>query len=321
MRTRSEIRNELADLATALSAFDADALAEPFGVRLMRESLDRRREVLVEELRHAEDADLVMVLNGQAVVDHAVEVDFLVKILSPFEKAASAVAQALEDAATKAGVIPAAIRDRAAVRLQATFAGSFGLLLGGPPLDEQLLLPIDDDLPRPLFERAIGRLMAIVDAGNDPDNFDQGILDQIGDLGQRSASHVIDLAKSVSGSGATVEFLWADQSHPQRRVLLSPLVANRLQEVLSHIEMTEVEQPIRGRLVEASLLRRTFGVELEDGTVIRGGVDPDIAHRVEEYFGRQIDGRMLVMRTRSTASDRHSDKFRLVEFAGPLDDE
>lgn len=320
MRTRSEIRNELADLASAFEEFAADDPTEPFGVRLMRESLDRRRDVLTEELRRAEDSDLVMILNGQPVVDHAVEVDFLVKILSPFEKAASAVAQALEDAATKAGVIPAAIRDRVAVRLQATFAGSFGLLLSGPPLDEQLMLPIDEgDLPLPLFERAIGRLMAIIEAGQDPDNFDQSILDEIGDLGQRSASHVVDLAKSVSAVGAPVEFLWADAGHPQRRVVLSPLVATRLQEVLTHIEMAEVEQSLRGRLVEASLVRRTFGVEDEDGNIVRGTVNPDIAHRIEEYFGHPIDGRVLVMRTRSTASDRHSDKFHLIDFAGPLD--
>ena len=52
MRTRTEVLGELADLDAVLSVFDAPA--ELFGVKLMRDSLDRRREVLVEELRRAE---------------------------------------------------------------------------------------------------------------------------------------------------------------------------------------------------------------------------------------------------------------------------
>lgn len=320
MRTRTEIRNELADLASALEPYEAEAIDEPFGVQMMRDSLERRQSVLLEELRHAEESDLFVILDGQPVVDHAVDVDFLVRVLSPLDKAAAAIAQALEDAATRAGVIPAAIRERSTVRLRATFAGSFGMALTGPATDEQLLLPLDEsDMPSPLFDRAIGRLMAIVEAGHDPDAFDQEILEEIGDLGQRAASHVIDLAKSVSGVGTPIQFLWTEKGGQQRRVFLTPLVASRLQQVLTEIDITEVEEPIAGRLVEASLPRRTFGIELDDGSVVRGSVSADVAHRIEEFFGQAVRGTMLVTRTRSTVSDRHAEKFHLLRFAGPVD--
>lgn len=318
MRTRVEIRNELADLDGAIGAFTRDE--SPFGVSLMREALDRRRLHLVSELQAAESADLLMVLDGPPVEDNAVEVEYLVKLLGPFERAAAAVAQALEDAATRAGVIPAAIRSQSTMRLKATFAGSFGMAMVGPTEEDQLTLDVEGaDKPRPLFERSIERLMAIIEAGLDPENFDQAIIDQIGDLGQRTNSHLIDLAKATTSVGAPVEFLWAQPDSVQRRVMLTPQVAARIQEVLTHIESHDTETPIVGRLVEASLVRRTFGIETADGEVVRGLVHLDVAHRIEEFFGQQVAGTVLVTTTSSTASGAHTERYQLIRFAASLD--
>jgi hypothetical protein len=319
VRTRAEVRNELDDLHGAITVFDdTQAESSAFGMQLMRAALERRHQVLVHELRLVEEADLVMVLDGPQVLEGSVDVDFLVKILQPFEKAVASIAQALEDAATRAGLIPATIRDLATVRLKTTFAGSFGMALAGPPPSGDLFLPIFDEPARPLFDRAVSRLLAVVEAGLDPDDFEQNIIEEVSDLGQRSVSHLSELARVAGGAGAPVEFHWADPGEAQRRVVLSSLVASRLQRVLTHIESSDEQIPIVGRLVEASLPRRTFGIQVEDDEIIRGSVSADVAHRIEDYFGKEVRGSVLVTRTVSTTSDKHAEKFTLLDFAGPL---
>lgn len=318
MRTRSEVRNELDDLSTAIAAFEAGDVEPSFGLKLMRSGLERRQEVLNEELRSVEASDLIMVLDGPPVTESTVEVDYLVRVLQPFEKAVTSIAQALEDAATKAGLIPAMIRDLATVRLRATFAGSFGMALTGPPPSEEMILPLFDEPALPLFDRAIGRLLGVVEAGIDPDSFEQGIIEEVSDLGQRSVSHLTELARTVGSVGAPVEFLWAEPGETQRRVVLSSLIASRLQQVLTHIESTSEELPVAGRLVEASLPRRTFGIQTSDDEIIRGVVSADVAHRIEDYFGKEVQGTVLVTRATSTTSDKHAEKYSLLDFAGPL---
>lgn len=318
MRTRSEVRNELDDLRTAMAAFDVEDVEPTFGLTLMRSGLKRRHQVLNEELRALEAFDLIMVLNGPPVMEGTIEVDYLVKVLQPFEKAVASIAQALEDAATKAGLIPAMIRDLATVRLKATFAGSFGLALTGPPPSEEMMLPLFDEPAKPLFDRAIGRVLGVVEAGIDPDGFEQGIIDEVSDLGQRVVSHLTELARAVGSVGAPVEFLWAEPGDTQRRVVLSSLVASRLQQVLTHIESMSEETPVAGRLVEASLPRRTFGIQISDEEIVRGVVAADVAHRIENYFGKEVRGTLLVTRTTSTTSDKHAEKYALLDFAGPL---
>lgn len=51
MRTRSEVRNELDDLRTAIAAFDAGDNEPSFGLTLMRSGLERRQEALEEGLK------------------------------------------------------------------------------------------------------------------------------------------------------------------------------------------------------------------------------------------------------------------------------
>jgi len=318
VRTRAEVRNELDDLQTALAAFDVGAVEPSFGLELMQSGLERRREVLNQELRWVEESDLIMVLDGPPVQEGTVEVDYLVKVLQPFEKAVASIAQALEDAATKAGLIPATIRDLATVRLRTTFAGSFGMALTGPLAADDMVFPLFDEPARPLFDRAIGRLLSVVEAGVDPEGFEQGIIEEVSDLGQRSVSHLTELARAVGTVGSPVEFLWADEGNAQRRVVLSSLIASRLQQVLTHIESITEQAPIAGRLVEASLPRRTFGIQVSEEELIRGTVAAEVAHRIEDYFGKDVRGTLLVTRTVSTTSEKHAEKYSLLDFAGPL---
>jgi hypothetical protein len=312
------VRNELDDLQAALAAFDIGAAEPSFGLELMQSGLEQRREVLNQELRWVEESDLIMVFDGPPVQEGAVEVDYLVKVLQPFEKAVASIAQALEDAATEAGLIPATIRDLATVRLRTTFAGSFGMALTGPLAADDMVLPLFDEPARPLFDRAIGRLLSVVEAGVDPEGFEQGIIEEVSDLGQRSASHLTELARAVGTVGSPVEFLWADEGEAQRRVVLSSLIASRLQQVLTHIESTTEQAPIAGRLVEASLPRRTFGIQVSEEELIRGTVAAEVAHRIEDYFGKDVRGTLLVTRTVSTTSEKHAEKYSLLDFAGPL---
>ena len=79
----------------------------------------------------------------------------------------------------------------------------------------------------------------------DHSSIGQNIIEEVSDLGQRSVSHLSELARVAGGAGAPVEFHWADPGEPQRRVILSSLVASRLQRVLTHIESSDEQIPMR----------------------------------------------------------------------------
>jgi len=310
------VRNDLDGLDRAVAACDDPDADELAGVRLMRGSLLRRRHALEQELALASSADLHLVLDGPAVLAHTIDLDQLVKVVSPFEKAIGAVAQALSDAATTAGAIPAAIRQASALRLKATYAGSFGLALAGPPppLHQTMF-----EEGQPLFDRAVTRVLDVVDAGTDPDDYEERVIDQVGELGPRAVSHLGQLAKAVAESGGTVEVLWTEPGAASRRSLISPVVAARLQQVLSHLESEEVETGLHGRLVEVSLPRRTFGLEREDRTVVRGAVDPDLAPALLARAGRAVSAVARTTRTWSTTSGREVERHVLVRLTADED--
>lgn len=319
MRTRTEVANELEALNQALSAFDTDDSAL-FGIELMKRSLRHRRVALEREAAAVSASDLFVVLNGPPIVENSVEVHWLVEVLKPFERAVSAVAQAIEDAATSAGLIPQNILDQSALRLNATFAGSFGMAMSGPLAAGQVELPIPfgDEISEPLFDRAISRVIDVVEAATDAENYEQDLVEQIGDLGQRVTSHLAELAKQVEISALSMEMLWGPRGEHQRRVVLTPVLAKRMQQIIGSLQTSDDEIKVSGRLVEASLPRRSFGIETADGAILRGTIDKDVAGLVEQHFGQQVAADIVRHRTVSNLSGKEAVKHTLTRVSGSL---
>lgn len=316
MRTRADVLADLSHLDATLVAVDEAGSAELPGVAAMRASLAQRRLTLADELRLVDGRSLAMVFTGPGAQDHSVDAEVLVKRLSPFAKAIDAVAQALDDAATAAGLIPAAIRSQSRLIVRGSFEGSFGLELAGPETEVQLTL--DGSEPEPLFDRAVDGVLDVIDAARDPNLYEQQIVDSLAGLGTRALSHLEDLAKAAGSDTNRIDLFRSRPGHPQRVVPLTSDIGNRLAAVVSALESSETPRRVAGRLIAADVERRTFGVELEGGDTVRGTVNPAIVDRLVEYFGQTIEGTMTVTTTRSTISDRTAERFRLEDFAGPL---
>lgn len=315
---------EVGALDAALSAFtdtDAPGLA---GVQMMHEALRERRLALVSEAQDAARPRLRLTLDGGPVArhandDHSVNVHSLVNLVGPFDESVRAIGQALSDGPTKGGIIPASVTELVALRLHTTFVGSFGLELSGPPVPEfeALRLPISDE-PEPLFDAAVGRVLDVVQAASNESSYEQELIEQVAGLGQRSLKHLQDLAKRCASERAVIAVEWVRPDLEPREVSIDAGSALRLQQVLSSIKSSEVTRPIAGRLVEASIPHRRFGIETEGEGLLRGSVHPDVAHRIEEFFGQEVTGDLLVTTTASTVSDRSAQKLTLLNFVGPM---
>lgn len=311
MRTRTEVRNDMDSLDRAVGACNDPEAAGLVGVRLMKDSLLRRRYSLEQELALASSADLHLILDGPAVIDHTIDIDQLVRIVSPFEKAIAAVAQALSDAATSTGVIPATIRQASTLRVKATYAGSFGMALSGPPPTSEPVLFGED---QPLFERAVTRVVDVIDAGADPESYEQRVIDQVSELGPRAVSNLTQMAKGAADVGGTVEILWTEPGTTARRSVISPVIAARLQQVLTHLQAEDTETNLSGRLVEISLPKLAFGLQQNDDSIVRGAVSPDLAAELLAQAGRTIEAVARTTRTWSTTSGREVVRHTLIHI-------
>lgn len=323
MRRREEIRSELSELDETLGVFQGYPPEPDTGAALMMHDLEQRRGELLTELEQVEAGELVFVLDGPHTPDHTAEVDQLTRWLRPLQDAVSSIAQVIRGRPTAAGAIEGAVVDLSRLRLAGTFPSSFGLALVGPALPEAeiLQLPLEEEEDGwPLFQQAVARVLDVLEAAEDPDVYEQAIVDQVSGLGQRASSHLTSFAAAMAGWEAPVEVLFRPATKPQRRLRVEVATASRLQGVLTSITESEIVEPIRGRLVEASLPRRTFGIETAEEEIIRGRVDPDVAHRIEEYFGHDVDGTLVATHTRSTITGKEAVTYVLKTFAGPLDE-
>jgi hypothetical protein len=319
VRGREEIRRDLERLDAALTPFtEADPEQLLPGVRLMQDSLADRREELVEELSEANSAHLFVSFDGRAVMDHSLDVEQLVRTLGPFQSAVASVGQALGAEPTTAGVIQQAIRDDTALRLVSTLSGSFVLALDGPSLAAEQLAISDLD-EGSLFERSVMGVLDVLDAAGE-EGYEERIVESVAALGIRVISHFKQLAQAIAPLDSPTEFTLQAGRVPERRVAFDRTMADRLDVVLSSLETTEETVELAGRLVGADMLRRTFALKIDDAEVVRGTVDADVVHRIEDYFNKECRATLRAVTTHSTITEKRATKYTLLRFAGPLGD-
>lgn len=320
MRRRNEIVQELEELDGVLNLFHAEPPATTSAEWITFSSLQRRREALDAELAAASVGSLKVILDGDAVVEGAADVEHLIRTLAPLQNALASIGAALEGAATTAGQIAEDIRSRTRLRLVGTFAGSFGLDLVGPKVDDdtQLLL-FDEEMPLPLLDRSVGTVLDIITAAGQADDPEQAIVEHVADLGQRATSHFKALSDAIIRSTAPTRLEWTPPDSPDvRAVVFNGVMAERLKAVLDVTETVEAEVAVSGVLEAADKLARTFKIVTDDGAVIGGRVDSAIIDRLRDYFDRHVNATMLARTSSMAAAGKKATKFTLVRFAGEL---
>jgi len=264
----------------------------------MQAGLEHRRVELVQqyllatEISSEESLDLGLTRTGQQV---GAEVGLLAGLLGAFQESVTAIAQSVRRRPTARGLVPADIQ--ALVRLRVAFALPGSLTLRLVPERSQDELAVDEG--GSLLEQSVETLLAIL-AGIEVD--ENASLAAIAQAGPRASGHLATLANIIQRNEADVSFRWRSR-RGLRRAAFSPSQATRLSTLLEAVEQEERDRVYSGRLVGGSLVRGTFELELDDGSIVSGRVGDDLLEQVEAYFGKECTAAVHIRETKLPAGD------------------
>lgn len=115
------MRREMVDLTAVMSAFDEEDQRPGTASGLTFSGLRQRQAELEESFRLLERRELDVVLDGAPVLNDAVRVDFLSRLLGALQESISSIGQARLGTATSRGLIERSVRDSTLLRLSGTF--------------------------------------------------------------------------------------------------------------------------------------------------------------------------------------------------------
>lgn len=314
MNARDRLLEELAALEGVVSG-GADA-APGSALELARSGLEIRLGELVGELQSIDRRELDVVIDGSPVEGRAIRIDFLSQLLDELQESVTSIGQASTGRPTSGGFIDRETRDSTALRLSNTFEGSFGVELVGPlrsTTQGRLFIDASENEEKDIFDESIATLLDVLQASAD-DDYQLEIFGRVSDLGSRAVGHLRQLAGVLAASEAPTRFRWHSPEKPIEVRVDRPL-AERLVDVLTHTESSEADRLIEGRLGGASMFRGKFEIQLEDGTVLSGNVDPGLVNELPDLFNRDVQATLVVTTTRSTLRDLVNESFTLTRIA------
>lgn len=277
------LRRRLSELDAALADQQALARAKPnsFGIALSGESLRSMeaalRLELVEVLRHRQAEHISIVLDGPNFVEHSAKLSDLGVIFTRMQKMFSSVAQAITTGPTTRGPIRSDIMAHTAMRLQATYASSFGMNVAVPSNYDLLGESIPSD--------TLGQLFQLLFAAQN----DNRLMRISGEVGRRSLVHLRHLASHLKATEATMSVDWKDFAGTKYEWQITRESADKIIATIDNITETRSEtKTFDGSLVGASLLRNRFEVLLDSGSVLEGKFVSGLAGPIRETFGKRI---------------------------------
>lgn len=271
----NDARDELRRLDDALGAF-GDETQDLLGVELMRESLERRRGELLARMA---DQQLELGLTRSARRGAGGELKLVASVLSALQDSLASIAQGFVGRTTTRGLIPSAVVESVELRIAVAATGSLRLTL--VPAFPETQTPLFDDGEDSPLDLSVLRLADVLSrAGGEPG----GLLASVADLGPRATAHIGALAKALADAEAGISMDWRSPRH-RHTVAVDMHAASILQRTLAEVDETERTVVFTGRLVGGSLVRATFELELDDGSVVRGSADESVLPDLEELFG------------------------------------
>jgi hypothetical protein len=289
---------DLRHLEDTLAGFDDEITGRYFGAALTRVGLEAKRSMV--ELESAGMLDLT--LDGASEVAHGDEISLVGRFLNALQESLASIAQVLAGEPTSRGLIPGEIKELASLRLAETAPGSLQMKLvpAHPEVSDvsQMSLhpdvfPEDDDDERvPLLDRSVDRLIGVL--AHDPEQ-NSDLLQDLADLGPRTATHLSELTKALNEGNANVSLAWrSDYATRSTRFTrdASKALARRLEEVTEHSR----ELVVTGRIVGGSLVHRRFELEPmgEEQGLLAGAVMDAALPSLELLFGQMCTATITV---------------------------
>jgi hypothetical protein len=311
-----DFEKELNDLETALAAAPQQMASEYFGVQLMRDSLVRKREAIVNEAAGVLD----LVLSSDDPRTTGDEISLVARVLEALQESLASIGQVLEGEPTSRGLIPSAIKDLVSLRIAATAPGSLQLKLvpAHPEIDmgqpQTSLLEAaetsqegEDEEEAPLLDRSVDRLIGLL--ARAPGDTEE-LLQDLAYVGPRTTSHIQDLTKALNEADANVSLAW-NSAHCCSEATFSRSASRALGETLDAVKEDSREVVATGRLVGGSLVHRTFELEPagEEQSLIAGKVAEDALPSLELLFGQTCTAHMEVREARLPSGETREAHF------------
>jgi hypothetical protein len=321
MRPAELIVSELQGLNSALSEFD-NLTSDYTGPALMRESLARRKDRLLEELNAAlaerVSPAAAFLIDGGPATNESVRAGFLGRMLVEFQEAVYALVQSLTEGAHLRGAYSDQVARLGTLRVAGLARGSYGVVLEGPslPIQDDLFPADARDLQLPLDD-SVGLLLDLFASAASPQRGADELLDLALAMAPRAISHIQAMASQSASHGARLKITWQNHRTEQRHVELGQVDAFILSNVLADIETTSRDERLIGKLAELSMIRDRFTLQLEDGSTRRGTIDPSIRDQVAVYMNRIAEVDLVMTVKRSLATGRLQELGHLVRISPP----
>jgi hypothetical protein len=278
---------------------------ESFGVALAYDSVATHRDRLLGEFM---DANLHMGLR-RAGQSSGAEVGFVAEVLRSLQASLASIAQSLSGAATRAGLIPAHIRESVELRIVDAAPGSLDMkLVPAFPADQLALFAEEGSAP--LLEASLERVLRVLALATAPRD---AVLGEIAELGQRATSHLGELSKALAVNQASADLEW-NSPRGSAAAHIDSFGAATLQALLSEVHEETENEVYTGRLVGGSLVRRSFELEIDDDIVLRGKVAEDVLPMIEDLFGQRCSA-VVEVRRLSLSSGEEREAYRLLSLA------
>lgn len=287
----TERPQDLQQIEEALAEIDPAQSERYFGVRMMQQSLERRRDQMLADVR----GWLNLILTRDSHAGTGAELSLVAGVLTSLQESIASIGQVIAGQPTARGLIPATIKEATELRVASAQPGSLNLRLV-PATDAQE--PLFEDGQESLLELSVGHLIDLLSrAGGDRED----LLQEVAYLGPRVTSHVQMLTHWLAEGEATASLEWRSKNLA-RSTYLETSSATQLREVLREVEEESRDLVLIGRLVGGSLVRGTFELELDvdppERTVIGGRVDEAAISDLEQLFGQQVTANVQVRESR-----------------------
>lgn len=309
-RSRS-LRRRLSDIEQAMQEQLAALREKPdsFAFRLGWKSLASMQERLKGDLAvvtvHRASEQLTVILDG-AKFNREADLGTLGTLLIRLQKLYTSIGQAITRGPTLRGPISGAIRDMTQLRLQTTFASSFGM---------HMTVPADYDLMgNSVPTSALETMFQLLNATND----ESRLMQMSGEIGRRSFGHLRHIAIALRDADADLKTEWRDLAGTQyswhlRRGDAAGVIAN-----LGNISETRTgEITTRGRLVGASLLRNRFEFLSDDGAIYDGKFVVGLGPSIRAAFGEECMATIDETEVADLGSGESRVYFSLRELTAP----
>jgi len=308
LQSASDYQREIAALDRMLGeerALSADD--RTFAGQFSLQQLEQRRDSLIRELHDLGDDGLThheidVILTGQPVMGHAIQVEFLGVVLTKLQEFVRSLLTAEQRPDAQRRRFAADIRKISNLQLAGTFPGSFGMQLEAaqeqPELDGFTALA-----------PTIRAMLSLIASADTPEE----VLDRLAESGPLVTTSYKELLGVISAANADMRVVWPSvEARAEASVRASQ--AAQMVKTLEEVRETTSGQYYTGVLDITNRRNGRFGFTTEDGERFDGIVEPHVMDDLRRFYDRRCQAYILTREFHHLTTGARRKQHRLQEL-------